>query len=195
MWGKFKSRPEDLLSGLSPFVVFLSPSMEMLGYYLKLGHDCLLPHHFQFIIHLSSFHRRYIVWATESVFKLTINKYDSFYKSSWRGNKIRIQTLHKTVVFREVTGLNIYLKYLKRYKIKSYLRNNLKNWNVGINICKKEEIGINKITKTTVQLELHNLYSSQNIIRWWDGLNISQARERWKCILHFGYQNQMEETI
>jgi hypothetical protein len=48
----------------------LNPSRQMPGEYLKLGHG--LPHTFQFIIHLP-FHRRSIVWATESVIKWTTN--------------------------------------------------------------------------------------------------------------------------
>jgi hypothetical protein len=53
---EFKSQPGDWLSWLRSFAVFLSPSRQMLGYYLKLYHDCFLPNPFQFIIHLSSFH-------------------------------------------------------------------------------------------------------------------------------------------
>jgi hypothetical protein len=38
---------------LSFFIVFLSPFKQMLWYYFKLGRDRLLPHPFQFIIHVS----------------------------------------------------------------------------------------------------------------------------------------------
>jgi hypothetical protein len=50
-----KSRSRDRLSWC--FVVFLSSSRHMDSRpYLKLGHDRILPHHFQFIIHVSPFH-------------------------------------------------------------------------------------------------------------------------------------------
>jgi hypothetical protein len=52
----FKSWPGDQLSWLQFFMVFLSPSMIMLGYYLKLGHNCFHPHTFQFVVHISPFH-------------------------------------------------------------------------------------------------------------------------------------------
>jgi hypothetical protein len=50
-----KSRPGDRLLWVS-FVVFLSPSRQIPGYHLRLGHDRFLPNTFQFIIQLSSFH-------------------------------------------------------------------------------------------------------------------------------------------
>jgi hypothetical protein len=44
-------------------VVFLSPSRRMPDSTLKLGHDGFLPNPFQFIIiHLSSYHWRYILY-------------------------------------------------------------------------------------------------------------------------------------
>jgi hypothetical protein len=43
---KFKSCPRDRLSWLMFIMVFLRTSREMPGYYLKLGHDCFLPHFF-----------------------------------------------------------------------------------------------------------------------------------------------------
>jgi hypothetical protein len=52
----FKSRPGDRLSWLRYFVVFLSSSKQMQGSTSKLGYDHFLPHPFQFIIHLSSYH-------------------------------------------------------------------------------------------------------------------------------------------
>jgi hypothetical protein len=52
----FKSRPGNSLSWLRLFMVFFSPSRQILGLYLKLGHDHFLIHPFQFIIHLSPIH-------------------------------------------------------------------------------------------------------------------------------------------
>jgi hypothetical protein len=65
----FKSRPGDQLFWLRFLVVFLSPSRQMPGYYLKLGHDRFLPHPFQFIVHYHPLIRRCVVWDTESVVK------------------------------------------------------------------------------------------------------------------------------
>jgi hypothetical protein len=65
----FKSRPGGRLPWLRVFMVFLSPSRQMLGQYLKLGHDRFLPHPFQFIVHYLPLIRRCIVWDTESVVK------------------------------------------------------------------------------------------------------------------------------
>jgi hypothetical protein len=48
---EFKSWPRDQLSWLRLFMVFLSPSRQMSGLYLNLGHDHFFPHSFQFIIH------------------------------------------------------------------------------------------------------------------------------------------------
>jgi hypothetical protein len=52
----FKSRLGDGLSSLRFFVVFLSPSRQILGWYLSLGHSCFLSYPFEFIIHLLPFH-------------------------------------------------------------------------------------------------------------------------------------------
>jgi hypothetical protein len=38
------------------FIVFVSPSRQSLGQYLKLGYTYFLPHPFQFIIHKFSYH-------------------------------------------------------------------------------------------------------------------------------------------
>jgi hypothetical protein len=64
---RFKSRPGNRLSWLRFFVVFLSPSRQMPGQYLKLGHDLSLPHPFQLIIHYHPLIQRYIVWDTKSI--------------------------------------------------------------------------------------------------------------------------------
>jgi hypothetical protein len=56
-------------------VVFLSPSRQMSGYYLKLRHGRFLLHPFQFIFHLSSYHSTlYILSYWESVVKWTTKK-------------------------------------------------------------------------------------------------------------------------
>jgi hypothetical protein len=49
---RFKSRLGDLRF----FVVFVNPSKQMPGQYLKLGHNYFLPHPFQLTTSLSSFH-------------------------------------------------------------------------------------------------------------------------------------------
>jgi hypothetical protein len=52
------------------FVVFLSPSRQIPGWYPKLGHDRFLFHPLQFTIHLSSFHSTpYNLSYRESVVK------------------------------------------------------------------------------------------------------------------------------
>jgi hypothetical protein len=48
----FKIRPGDRLPSLKLFLISLSPSTRMMGYYLKLGYDRFLPNPFQFIIYL-----------------------------------------------------------------------------------------------------------------------------------------------
>jgi hypothetical protein len=56
--------PKDVGSHLGPvtgcpdfrvFVALLTPSLQKLGYYLKLGRDLFLSHSFQFIVHFSSY--------------------------------------------------------------------------------------------------------------------------------------------
>jgi hypothetical protein len=46
---------------MNVFVVFLSPSRQIPGQKLRLGHDCFLPNPFQLIIHYHPIIRRYIV--------------------------------------------------------------------------------------------------------------------------------------
>jgi hypothetical protein len=53
---RFVSWPGDRLSSLRFFMVFLCPSMRVLGEYLKLDFDQFLTNPLQFIIHLLSFH-------------------------------------------------------------------------------------------------------------------------------------------
>jgi hypothetical protein len=53
------------------FVVLLSPSKQMPGEYLKLGHYRFIPHYFQFFIHLSSPHP---TWCNLNSEKASLNK-------------------------------------------------------------------------------------------------------------------------
>jgi hypothetical protein len=46
-------------------VVLLSPSKKIPEVYLKLDHDHFLPHLFQFIIHLLSFHSTLLSWLVK----------------------------------------------------------------------------------------------------------------------------------
>jgi hypothetical protein len=81
----FKSRPGDLLSWLRVFVVFLSPPGKYRDGTLKLGCHRFLPRHFQFIVHISSFIRRYTYspcyW--ESILKEEIRK-SALYSTQWQ---------------------------------------------------------------------------------------------------------------
>jgi hypothetical protein len=56
------------------FIIFLSLWSLMSDYYLKLGHDCFLPHSSPFIIRYhSSIHQR-MSWVTDSIIREITNK-------------------------------------------------------------------------------------------------------------------------
>jgi hypothetical protein len=61
--------PGDTAILTDVFMAFLSSSSEFRDGTLKLGHKILFPNPLEFIIHLSSYYRRYVVWLLKSVVK------------------------------------------------------------------------------------------------------------------------------
>jgi hypothetical protein len=64
-----KSRPEDRLSSLRYFVVFLSPSRHVPIYNFELCHDRLLPFPLQFFSLIITTPESFFVWVIDSVIK------------------------------------------------------------------------------------------------------------------------------